>query len=111
MTARRVAAGIVALATLALLAAFHDRLAADFIPPDRSYVGPNLVAAVVQAIVVLIAVVLLWPPIARAAHRFADAKLAPLHARHEQHAHELAQIRASIAELRKTIPNKEHPHQ
>ena len=41
----------------------RSRFTQDFWPPDRSFVGPNLVASVVQAIAVAFVVYALYPPI------------------------------------------------
>ena len=56
---------------------FHD----DMWPPDRSFVGPNLTAALVQGVLVLVAVAVFYPPLRRAFHRFTSAKLDNLHAK------------------------------
>ena len=56
------------------------RFLSDAYPPDRSYVGPNLVASLVQTIVVVIVLTLLWPPTRRRIHRFVTRHTAPLHA-------------------------------
>src|SRR5208283_2709250 len=86
------------------------RLKADFLPPDRSFVGPNLVAAIVQAAVVFTFAVLLWPPWRRRLHRFVDRKLAPLHrgvdglhARHDTHHEHLDRITASLEEAHRKL--------
>ena len=46
------------------------RFRSDFWEPDRSYVGPNLVASIVQWAFILIFVSLLYPPWRRAVHRY-----------------------------------------
>ena len=38
------------------------RFKADFWPPDRSFIGPNLVASIVQACFLLIVLALIYPP-------------------------------------------------
>lgn len=59
--------GYLALVLLAaaIVYCFVDpsRVKADFYPPDRSFVGPNLVASVVQFVIILIVVALLYPPV------------------------------------------------
>lgn len=55
------------------------RFVADFWPIDRSFVGPNLVASVVQFDILVICGVLLWPPTRARIHAFADRKLGNLH--------------------------------
>ncbi len=79
-----VAVGIYVLLA-AVLVIFHSRLGADFWPPDAARVAPNILAAVVQAAVVFPIVALIWPPTRRRIHRFADAKLAGVHARLDAH--------------------------
>ena len=60
------------LAALIYFVGWHtDRFLSDFWPLDRSIVGPNLVASVVQYALVVIAVALLYPPARRAIERFA----------------------------------------
>ena len=56
------------------------RVLSDAWPPDRSFVGPNLVASIVQWAVIFLVAVLIWPPTRRRMHRFVDRKLAPVHA-------------------------------
>jgi hypothetical protein len=99
-----------ALLIAGLVVAFWGRLGADFLPPDRSTVGPNLVAAFVQGVVVFIAVVLLWPPTRRRIHNFVDQKLVgvhsrldALHARHDEHAKHLDRIGRSLRDLHEKI--------
>ena len=72
------AAFVVVWATIVIL--WHDRFAADFIPLDGSRVAPNLLASFIIFSLGLIAGVLLWPPTRKRLHRFADRKLAPIHA-------------------------------
>ena len=74
-------------AVLAAAVIWRSRLAADFWPLDASRVGPNLVASLIQAALVFIAAVLVWPPARRRLERYvkthADAvheKLDRLHA-------------------------------
>lgn len=49
-------------ATIAAVA-FRDRLSADFWPMDSSRVGPNLVAALVQWVIVVLVASFLYPPL------------------------------------------------
>lgn len=49
---------------------FANRLHSDFWPIDRSYIAPNIVAAIVQAVVVVIALSLFYPPFRHALERF-----------------------------------------
>lgn len=49
-----------------------SRFLSDFYPPDRSFVGPNLIASVVQWAVILIAVALVYPPARRAVARYIE---------------------------------------
>ncbi len=101
-------AALAAVAILAILAIlFRDRIGPDLWPPDRSFVGPNLVAAVIQSAVVLGVVVLLYPPWRRAVHRFLDAKIGGVHEKldralghHEEHSRRLEEITTAVAELR-----------
>jgi hypothetical protein len=62
-----------------LFVAWRNRVPTDFWPLDRSPVGPNLVAAVVQWAIIAVVAVVLYPPWRRAAHKFIDRKLAPIH--------------------------------
>lgn len=103
--------------TVVLLVVFHGRLGGDFWPIDRSFVGPNLLASIIQAGVLFILAVLFYPPlrkrILRSCHRFADEKLAPIH----QHLWEAKEHRrweaihtAEMYEKTMGRPAREHPH-
>jgi len=70
---------VVGIAAVVGIAVGWSRFVADFWPPDRSFVGPNLVASVVQWAIVLIVAALLWPPTRRRIHAFVDKKAAALH--------------------------------
>lgn len=79
------------------------RFLADFIPPDASRVGPNMVASVLTWAFVLVVAVLVWPPARRRLHRFIDEKTAPLHehlaairAHHAAHAETLDEVRRRL---------------
>lgn len=107
---KRATAVIACLAVACAVLIWHARLGPDFWPPDRSFVGPNLVAALVQSTIILIAAVLLWPPTRRRIHAFADRKLDGLHSkidalhdRHDQHTDHLDRIGKSIRELHDKI--------
>ena len=57
------------------IAAFlnHDaraRLYSDFWPIDRSYIAPNIVAAIVQYVVLAVVLSLFYPPFRKAVERF-----------------------------------------
>ena len=71
------AAMVVALVLLGIF--WHARLTADFWPPDRSAVGPNLVASVIQWALVLIVASLVYPPLRKAIDRWATAKFHSAH--------------------------------
>lgn len=71
---KRVGALALALVVIAIVLLFHRRLAADFLPLDRSTIGPNLLASGIQWVVVFLVAVLLWPPTRRRIHRFVDRK-------------------------------------
>lgn len=82
---------------------WHGRLSGDFWPPDRSLVGPNLVASFILYSLGIIVAALLWPPTRRRMHRFVDRKLAPIHEHltvlrqhHESHANDLQQIKDKL---------------
>lgn len=64
---------------------FHKRVGPDFWPPDQSTVGPNIIAAIIQGIIVSIIAILLWPPWRKRIHSFVDRKLDVLSAHHEKH--------------------------
>jgi hypothetical protein len=58
-------AGLVALVAALIVVGivFHDRVSPDLWPLDSSRVGPNLVASVVQWVIVLIVASFLYPPL------------------------------------------------
>ena len=71
--------GVIAAAVLAagILAAvfvqgFAVRVGADLWPPDRSYVGPNLVASIIQWAIVAIVVAIVYPPFRKWVERELD---------------------------------------
>lgn len=76
---QKIGVGLLALALLLWAVLYWHRFLEDFWPFDRSFVGPNLVAAVVQYSVLATLAVFLYPPWRRAAHRFVDRKLEPVH--------------------------------
>ncbi len=75
---RKLLATAAFLGVVACLVIFWNRLGKDFWPPDRSFVGPNLLASVVQWVVIFVIVILLWPPTRRRIHRFVDRKVETL---------------------------------
>ena len=109
------------------------RFVSDFWPVDKSSVGPNLVASVVQYTAIAITLVLVYPPLRRRvshavaaerehlkAHishetRQLHATVADLHARHDAHAEAQAAHAEALADMRtkldalidaKTAPKK-----
>lgn len=113
---RKLAALGVLVAVLALVAIFHSRLAADFLPLDASRVGPNLIASLVVWAAVFICAVLLYPPLRRRVHRFIDGKLEPLHAkvtalheRHDEHKQHLDELAASVQKLHEKLDKRKEP--
>lgn len=78
------------IAVVAAIAIFRSRISADFWPPDRSFVGPNLVASVIQWIVVVIVASLLYPPL----RHWIEREFGKLHAKLDaHHAERLEQAR------------------
>lgn len=60
------------LVALIYFMVFHwGRFLSDFWPLDRSIVGPNLVASIVQYAFLAILLVLLYPPLRKAVEKFA----------------------------------------
>ena len=62
--------GVAALVVILVLVALvifsswvRSRVIGDFFPVDRSYVGPNIVASIVQAIFVFAVMAVLYPPL------------------------------------------------
>lgn len=86
-----VAAAMVLALVIALAASrwFDSRIKADFWPFDRSFVGPNLVASVVQWAVLALLVVVLYPPIR---HWFE----AEFHRGRQHVSEELSQVHAKL---------------
>jgi hypothetical protein len=76
---QKIAAAVYVAVWAAIVIFWHARFAADAWPPDRSFVGPNLVASFVLVTLAGIVGVLIWPPTRRRMHRFVDKKLAPVH--------------------------------
>ena len=62
---------LVLLAGIVCLCVFDwARVKSDFYPLDRSFIAPNIMAALVQWAVILILAALLYPPTRRAIERF-----------------------------------------
>jgi hypothetical protein len=59
---QRYLAGMLLVAAVLWIIFDWPRFVADFWPPDSSRVGPNLVAAIVQAVFILIVLALVYPP-------------------------------------------------
>ena len=113
MTYRRAAIGGAVVLLVVVLVIFRHRLSTDFIPLDRSTVGPNLVAAVIQAVIVGFFTVILYPPWRRAVHRFVDQKLSGIHDKlNEARDHREWEARhlAELYESRMGKPAAPHPH-
>ena len=67
---KRALAVALAVVVVGCVVVFWSRFKTDFLPPDRSYVGPNLVASVVQWAIIFLAAVLFYPPFRRAVDRY-----------------------------------------
>ena len=84
---KAIAAALLVLAAISVIV-WWSRFEPDFWPPDRSAVGPNLVASVVQWAILLIVGALLYPPTRRAVERFTqrhvDALKAHVTAEHKK---------------------------
>ena len=95
---------VLLVAVAGSVALWHNRLSADFLPLDASRVGPNLVASVIQAVVVFLAAVLLYPPFRRAMEQIAEKANADLHAKIEHN----ATLMKHIIKHSPEIPNHDH---
>ena len=76
-------AGLV-LAVLIAAVLFRDRISADLWPLDSSRVGPNLVASVVQWVIVIIVASFVYPPLRHWIERELDRAHAKLDAHHDE---------------------------
>ena len=72
---RKVIAGVIVIVAIVAVIIWQHRVVTDVWPLDNSTVGPNLLAALIQGAVVLIVVVLIWPPTRRRLHLFMDRKI------------------------------------
>jgi cyanate permease len=100
---QKLAALVVAALVIACVVVFRGHLGADFVPLDASRVGPNLIASMIVWAILFVLAVLLWPPTRRRMHRFIDAKIAPLHARHDEHVKHLERLGRSLAALHEKL--------
>src|ERR1700733_12949880 len=96
------ALGLLLVIVLAVVL-WHGRFHADFIPLDRSSVGPNIVASILTWAFIVVCSVLLYPPWRRRAHAFIDKKLAPIHEHFQKQkdhnewaAHQLARMHKEV---------------
>lgn len=107
---QKILVGLYALAWVAFIALDWHRFVDDFWPIDKSSVGPNLVASVVQYTALAILLVLIWPPTRRRIHHFVDAKVdgvkthisghfTAMHERHDAHAQEIAELHRKLDHL------------
>jgi hypothetical protein len=105
-TWQKIVAGILVVIVAFALIFGWSRIGPDAWPPDRSFVGPNLVAAIVQWMIIFVVGVLVWPPTRRRMHRFVDRKIAPLHVKldahetmHQEHADKLDRLAQRLEDL------------
>ena len=91
MKARVYLAGILAVVLVCLSLFWHARVVSDLWPLDRSPVGPNLVASVIQWAIVLIAASLLYPPLRKAIDRWLTRRLGEVHQEIHEHMHQANQ--------------------
>lgn len=76
---QKIIALVLVVVAIAAVAIWYSRLSPDFYPLDSSRVGPNLLASILQWIILLVIGVLLWPPTRQRIHRFVDRKTATIH--------------------------------
>ena len=97
-------AAVLILGVIASVVLWHNRFSADFWPLDASRVGPNLVASVIQATIVFLAAVLLYPPFRRAMEEIAERANAELHEKIERN----AKLMRHVIKHSPDIPNHDH---
>jgi hypothetical protein len=114
----KIVAGVLLVVAVLLIVVYRNRIGSDFNPPDRSFVGPNLVAAVIQGGFIFMLVVLFYPPFQRAVHRFADNKLDLIHGKldvlktyHEAHAAKLAALVESHEKIHQRLDRLQEHHE
>jgi len=95
VTWKQILASVTLCALIAVVVLFRARMGADLWPPDRSFVGPNIVAALLQWSFFVIIVGLVWHPV----KAFFYDKLSQLHNRHDEHAEHLEHIASLLQEL------------
>lgn len=97
---KAIIAGIFAVVLIVWIVVDPSRWKADFYPPDRSFVGPNLVAAIVQGVVILIVLTLVYPPF----RRWIDGELHKVHSKVD----ESIKLSKHIIKHHPDIPNQDH---
>jgi hypothetical protein len=109
---QKLTAGGAILILIAAAAIFHSRLGADFWPVDDARVAPNILATIIQILVVSPFAVLLWPPTRRRLHRFVDRKIAPFHDHFaKMHAHQEWEAQQRARHMRAVgLEPDPHPH-
>ena len=101
-------AGLLALVLVVLLLVFfHGRVGADFWPLDSSRVGPNLVASVIQWIIIALVVYLAYPPVRRALDRWAKAHVHEANVELHKKLDESIKLSRHIIHHTKAIPNED----
>jgi uncharacterized membrane protein YccC len=117
---QKVVAGLVVIAVVVVVIVFHTHIGPDFFPLDKSTVGPNILASIIQWAVLFVAAVFLYPPWRRRVHRFVDGKLESIHAklgalhgkvdhldaRHDEHAAHLDALSQRIEDLHDKFDNQ-----
>lgn len=115
---QKVAASVVAIALIVtLVVVTWGRLGGDFWPPDRSFIGPNIVASTLTWAFVVVVTVLIWPPTRRRLQRFIEDKVEKpfraahkaLHDHHEQHHADIGALKEMVEELHHKVHTGE-PH-
>ena len=105
----RIGAALLALVVMAggsIL--WHNRLSADFYPPDRSYVGPNLVASVVQWAIIALVAYLVYPPLRKAVDKWMKDHARHANAELHEKLDEAIKLSKHVIKHHPDIPNTDH---
>jgi hypothetical protein len=100
--------GLLALVLIVVGIIFwHNRLGTDFWPLDRSTIGPNLVASVVQWAIIALVVYLAYPPVRRALDRWAKSHVHEANVELHKKLDESIKLSRHIIHHTKAIPNED----
>lgn len=101
-------AGLLAVVlTVVLVVVWHNRIGPDFYPLDSSRVGPNLVASVVQWIIVALVAYLVYPPLRKRIDAWVGSHFRQAHAEVHDKLDRAIKLSEHVIRHHPDIPNED----